>query len=119
MLTRNRQFMAEKNLEHRSFSALALLVARLDERADDGHIDRPHQVGHEEKAVFENSQRDDDLATIVVRNLTSEFADSFLYLVGRDYLAQSGIRRDVHSGSGASGVVSKSVLSLGMYSCFV
>src|ERR1019366_6099718 len=109
MLACNRQFVAEKNLQHRSFALLALLVARLDKGADDGYIDRPHQVGHKQQAVFQNTQRDHGLAAIVVGNLPSQFADPFLNLVGRDHLAQPGIRRSIHSGSGASGLESEFV----------
>src|SRR5208282_1021586 len=105
MLARNRQFVAEKNLQHRGFAPLALLVSRLDKRTDDGYIDRPHQVGHKQKAVFEDTQRDHGLAAIVVGDLPPQFADPLLNLVGRDYLAQPGVRRNIHSGSGASPVI--------------
>src|SRR6266404_1257057 len=104
MLACNREFVAEENFQHSGFALLALLVARLDKRADEGNIDRPDQVGHEQEAVLQNTQRDHGLAAIVVGNLPSQFANSFLNLVGRDDLAQPGIRRNIHSGSGASSV---------------
>src|SRR5271155_2047562 len=98
MLACDRQFVAKQNLKHRRFALLlALLVARLDKRADDGHFDRAYQIGHEEEAVLEDAERNHGLAAIVVGNLASEFADSFLDLVGRDDLAQARVWRKVHS----------------------
>ena len=84
----------KENLEHGRFAfLLALLVTRLDKGADDRHFDRPHQIGHKEEAVFQNAERNHGLATIVVGNLASEFANSFLDLVGRDDLAQTRVWR--------------------------
>src|SRR5262249_49463917 len=91
VLTLDRQLMAEVDFEQRRLAMLRLLVTRLDERADNGHLESTHQIADEHEAVFQNAQGDHGLALIVVGNLARKFADSFLNLIGRDELAQGSI----------------------------
>src|SRR5271165_2277808 len=96
------QLVAEEDFEHRGFALLALAVARLDERADHWYIEGPHQIAHEHEPVFQDAEGDDGLAAVVVGDLTAEFANSFLYLVGRNDLTQAGMGRSSHRADGAS-----------------
>ena len=95
----NVEFVAEENLEHGGLRLIELLVARLDEGADHGHVDGARQVGHEHETVFKDAESDDGLAAIVVGNLAAQFADSFLDLIGRNDLAQGMARRRGHGES--------------------
>jgi len=92
MLAFDIELVGEENLKHRRFALVGLLVSRLDERADDRHIQGPHQVGHKHKAVFQDAEGNYGLPAIVVGNLAAQFPDSFLDLVGRDHLAQGRMR---------------------------
>ena len=87
------QFVAEVDFEHGRFGLVELLVARLDEGADHGHVDGPDEIRHEHETVFQDAERDYGLAAVVVGNLAAEFADSLLNLIGRNDLAQGASRR--------------------------
>lgn len=52
--------------------------------ADDGEFNRSNEVGHEDEAVFEDTNCVQGPALVVVGNLTSEIAHSFLNLLGAD-----------------------------------
>src|ERR1700685_1148266 len=96
MLARDRQLVAEEDFKDRGFALGALTVTGLDESTNYRHLHGTHHISHKEKTVFQNAQRDHRFAAIVVRDLATQFPDSFLNLIGRDYLSQSRMYWRIH-----------------------
>src|SRR5208283_1284231 len=73
-----------------------LAVPRLDELAHYRNLQRPDQVGHEDERVLEDGERLDGLSAVVVGDLTREFLDPLLDLLGGNDLAKGLGSRLVH-----------------------
>src|SRR5579862_4933652 len=89
VLSANIGFMAEKDLHHLGgLASLLPAVLRLDELADHRNFQSAHQVSHEHKRIFKNSERLNGLPLIVVRDMPRQLLDTFLYVLRRYHRAK-------------------------------
>ena len=79
------QLVAEEDLLNR-WAAGFLYVLRLYEGADHRNFQGTNQISHKDKAVFQDTEKVNRVAAIIVRDLAANFLHSFLNLFGGDNL---------------------------------
>src|SRR5450755_3267625 len=81
--------MAEEDLEDAARAILLMeVILGLDELADHGDFECPHQIGHKDEAVLQQGEQMDGLAAVVIGNLAAHLAHPLLDLFGGDHCAQ-------------------------------
>src|SRR5208337_3925358 len=97
MLAPNIRFVAEENLRNLArFVAGLRAVLRLNKLANHGDVQRPHQISHEHKGIFQNGQGLDRLSLVVVGDVAPQFLHPLLDLFGTDDLPKRLNSRYVH-----------------------
>jgi hypothetical protein len=87
MLASNIRRMAEEDFHYFPFMAL-LAVSRLDELANHGNFECPHQVSHEHEGIFQYGQSLNGLTLVIGGDVASQFFHALLDLVRRNDLSK-------------------------------